>query len=53
MLIESGGLDFEAESQALARGKSVGEPYLPLVHQRSRLFGSTSLQWKPYGGWRA
>ena len=66
-LIESGGLDFDADTWSLAQGKAVGIPY-PVQGSRLRYFGGTSNHWDgnvrpldpldfekrswvPYSGW--
>lgn len=46
-LLESGGLDFEPDTQALYEGESVGVPY-SLDSSRLRYFGGSSNHW---GGW--
>lgn len=46
-LIESGGLDFEPDTQALYEGESVGVPY-ELDSSRLRYFGGSTNHW---GGW--
>lgn len=46
-LIESGGLDFEPETQALYEGESTGVAY-PLDSARLRYFGGSTNHW---GGW--
>jgi choline dehydrogenase-like flavoprotein len=46
-LIESGGLDFEPDTQALYDGQSVGMSY-PLDSSRLRYFGGSTNHW---GGW--
>lgn len=46
-LIESGGLKFEPETQALYEGESVGVPYT-LDTSRLRFFGGSTNHW---GGW--
>ncbi|MDO8420664.1 MAG: GMC family oxidoreductase [Parvibaculum sp.] len=46
-LIESGGLQFEPESQSLYEGESVGVPYA-LDSSRLRYFGGSTNHW---GGW--
>mgnify|MGYP003630971772 CR=1 FL=1 len=46
-LIESGGLDFDPEVQALYEGESVGVPYT-LDTSRLRYFGGSTNHW---GGW--
>jgi len=44
-IFESGGFEFDRDSQSLASGQSVGVPYLPLSSTRMRLFGGTSNHW--------
>ena len=44
-LLESGGLEFENETQALARGQITGRPYYPLEATRLRFFGGTTNHW--------
>ena len=44
-LLESGGLDFDAQSQDLARGDSIGAPYVALEAARLRFFGGTTNHW--------
>lgn len=44
-LIESGGLDYEAATQALYRGANVGMPYYELDKSRLRFFGGTVAIW--------
>ncbi|GHF29411.1 GMC family oxidoreductase [Kordiimonas sediminis] len=48
ILLESGGFDYEEETQDLYRGKDVGIPYFELDLARLRFFGGTSNHW---GGW--
>ncbi|HEY0302415.1 MAG TPA: GMC family oxidoreductase [Rhizomicrobium sp.] len=48
MLFESGGLDFEADTQALYAGSSTGVTYLPLEASRLRYLGGSTNHW---GGW--
>ncbi|GAA0480317.1 GMC family oxidoreductase [Parasphingorhabdus litoris] len=45
LLLESGGIDFEADVQALADGPSTGHDYYPLVDSRLRFFGGTTAIW--------
>lgn len=45
LLIEGGGLEYEADSQALYRGTVVGDPYYELDDARLRYFGGTSGHW--------
>ena len=47
-VLESGGLQVEADTQALAGGTSGGQRYVPLQTTRLRMFGGTSGHW---GGW--
>ena len=47
-LLESGGLENDAETQALAKGDNVGLPYFSLEVARLRFFGGTTNHW---GGW--
>lgn len=44
-LMESGGLELEAATQALYRGDIVGLPYYPLETARLRFFGGTTGHW--------
>lgn len=44
-LVESGALDYEAETARLAAGSCVGEPYYALDDARLRLFGGTTAIW--------
>ncbi|MFT5696530.1 MAG: choline dehydrogenase-like flavoprotein, partial [Myxococcota bacterium] len=44
-LLESGGTDFEAETQALYDGESLGVEYYPLDDSRLRFFGGSTLVW--------
>jgi len=45
LIIESGGEDFQAETQRLAEGVNSGEPYYDLDTARLRLFGGTAAIW--------
>jgi choline dehydrogenase-like flavoprotein len=47
-LLESGGLEFEKETQSLYAGESTGFPYPPLDAARLRYFGGTTNHWT---GW--
>jgi choline dehydrogenase-like flavoprotein len=47
-LLESGGLEFEKETQSLYAGESTGFPYPPLDTARLRYFGGTTNHWT---GW--
>lgn len=44
-LLESGGLDFDGEVQALYAGTNVGLPYYDLDVSRLRMFGGTTNHW--------
>ncbi len=44
-LLESGGPDFEANTQALYAGENRGLPYYDLEDARLRFFGGTTLVW--------
>lgn len=44
-LLESGGLEMEPETQALAAGDNVGFPYFPLETARARCLGGSSTRW--------
>ena len=44
-LLESGGLDYEDETQALYRGENIGLPYYDLDASRLRFFGGTVSIW--------
>ena len=45
LLVESGGLEADPRTQALAEGVTTGEPFEPLVQTRARRFGGTAHQW--------
>ncbi len=45
LLLESGGVDFEADIQALTDGPSTGHDYYPLADSRLRFFGGTTAIW--------
>jgi choline dehydrogenase-like flavoprotein len=45
VLLESGGLDYEAEAAELNRGFNVGQPYYELDRARLRFFGGTTAIW--------
>lgn len=45
VLIESGGLDPDPDTQALARGEVVGQSYAELEHARLRFFGGSTNHW--------
>ncbi|MBU6299019.1 MAG: GMC family oxidoreductase [Alphaproteobacteria bacterium] len=48
VLLESGGMTFDAKTQALYQGAEVGAPYLPLEATRMRYLGGSTNHW---GGW--
>lgn len=48
LLVEAGGLEFEAESQALYEGTVIGDEYYDLDFARLRYFGGTSGHWAGY-----
>lgn len=47
-LLESGGMDFDAATQALYEGPETGTRYLPLDGSRLRFLGGSTNHW---GGW--
>ena len=47
-LLESGGLDIDADTQDLYRGEVVGLPYADLDVSRLRFFGGTTNHWAGY-----
>ena len=49
-LVESGGFEFEEETQSLYQGENVGLKYFPLDVSRLRYFGGTTNHWT---GWCA
>lgn len=51
-LIESGGLEHDAETQALTEATVVGDPYPPLPETRKRQFGGTAHLWEAQSGYR-
>lgn len=44
-LVESGGLEWDFDTQMLYQGESVGVPYFPLEVARLRFFGGTTNHW--------
>ncbi|GAA0540389.1 choline dehydrogenase-like flavoprotein [Rhizomicrobium palustre] len=48
VLLESGGMEFDAKTQALYQGDTSGAPYLTLEASRLRFLGGSSNHW---GGW--
>lgn len=49
-LVESGGIECEAETQSLSEGKVIGDPYPDLKAGRRRQFGGTSHCWEAQNG---
>jgi choline dehydrogenase-like flavoprotein len=47
-LLESGGLEFDQETQSLYKGENTGQSYFPLDATRLRYFGGTTNHWN---GW--
>jgi hypothetical protein len=47
-LLESGGLNYEENTQSLAAGENVGVPYFPIKETRARQLGGSTNLW---GGW--
>jgi choline dehydrogenase-like flavoprotein len=45
LLLESGALEFDSDTQALAEGPVTGLPYFPLASARLRMFGGTTNHW--------
>jgi len=45
-MVESGGFDFESETQSLYAGENIGLPYFDLDVCRLRFFGGTTNHWK-------
>ena len=44
-VFESGGMDFDQQSQALAAGENTGDRYYDLIDSRLRFFGGTTAIW--------
>lgn len=44
-VLESGGREFDAETQAMNEGRNIGTPYFPLGAARLRYFGGTTNHW--------
>ncbi len=45
-VFESGGFEFDEETQALYDGENVGQPFPPLAMDRLRYFGGTTNHWE-------
>lgn len=50
VLLESGGFEYEAETQSLNQGYVTGQSYFPVISSRLRFFGGTTNHW---AGWCA
>lgn len=48
VLLESGGMEYEQETQDLYQGQSIGRTFEDLTASRLRYFGGTTNHW---GGW--
>jgi choline dehydrogenase-like flavoprotein len=48
-ILESGGLELEAETQALSQGDAAGVPYFGLAETRYRILGGSTLRWGARG----
>lgn len=44
-LLESGGLEFNQETQSLCEGETIGDPFQPLHDTRHRQFGGNANRW--------
>ncbi|HEX6630788.1 MAG TPA: GMC oxidoreductase [Gemmatimonadaceae bacterium] len=55
LLLESGGMTLDADTQRLAEGEVTGLPYFPLIGARLRAFGGTTNHWgavcRPFEEW--
>ena len=49
-LIESGGMEFDADTQELAHSDVVGQEYFPMKETRLRVFGGSTWSWGGIGG---
>lgn len=49
VVIESGGLEFDPETQELADSEVVGQKYFPMKETRIRVFGGSSVSWGGIG----
>ena len=45
ILLESGGFDYDSDTQALNKGDNIGQKYFPLEACRLRFFGGTTMHW--------
>src|SRR3954447_3973793 len=50
LVVEGGDLEFDATTQALYKGESVGVPYFELDEARLRFFGGSSNHWDNWCG---
>lgn len=48
LLVESGGMEIEGETQMLCAGRQLGLPYFNLTSCRLRFFGGTTNHWEGY-----
>lgn len=48
LLLEGGGLSFDAATQGLYKGARTGDPYVPLEQSRLRFLGGSSNHWGGY-----
>ncbi|HWU26906.1 MAG TPA: FAD-dependent monooxygenase, partial [Rhizomicrobium sp.] len=48
LLLESGGMERDEDTQALYKGRETGVPYIPLDAGRLRYFGGSSNHWGGY-----
>jgi choline dehydrogenase-like flavoprotein len=48
VLLESGGLEYDGDTQALYMGRATGQPYFNLTSCRLRYFGGTTNHWAGY-----
>ncbi|MBF2027755.1 MAG: GMC family oxidoreductase [Oscillatoriales cyanobacterium C42_A2020_001] len=51
-LLESGGLEFDPETQSLSEATVVGDPYPEVSQTRLRQFGGTSHYWEGQNGYK-
>lgn len=45
LLLESGGFDYDGDTQALNDGQNIGQEYFPIQSCRLRFFGGTTMHW--------
>lgn len=51
-LVESGGLEFDPDTQSLCEGKTIGDPCPALSETRRRQFGGTAHYWESQLGYK-